>query len=169
MTRTISSELEPAELEPVNYSPPNPPEGGSDHELSLMPAENLAPEKKPATSEKTAKPISRQTGCRLPDGWTPQHTTVEKITSQFPHLTREELLAEHECFTDYWVAQPGAKGRKVDWEATWRNWMRRYAQNRPKNTASRVPGAGLTGLDARAAQWAEMAARVKARRGNELR
>ena len=29
-----------------------------------------------------------------------------------------------ETFRDYWVAQPGQKGRKADWEATWRNWVR---------------------------------------------
>ncbi len=33
--------------------------------------------------------------------------------------------SEHERFADYWRAQPGAKGRKADWPATWRNWMRR--------------------------------------------
>jgi phage terminase Nu1 subunit (DNA packaging protein) len=28
-------------------------------------------------------------------------------------------------FVDYWIAQPGQKGVKTDWDATWRNWMRR--------------------------------------------
>jgi hypothetical protein len=32
---------------------------------------------------------------------------------------------EHAKFIDYWIAQPGQKGVKSDWEATWRNWMRR--------------------------------------------
>jgi uncharacterized protein YdaU (DUF1376 family) len=27
-------------------------------------------------------------------------------------------------FSDYWKAVPGAKGRKLDWPATWRNWVR---------------------------------------------
>lgn len=30
-----------------------------------------------------------------------------------------------EVFRDYWVAQPGQKGCKLDWRATWRNWVRR--------------------------------------------
>jgi hypothetical protein len=30
-----------------------------------------------------------------------------------------------EIFRDHWAAQPGQKARKVDWEATWRNWCRR--------------------------------------------
>lgn len=32
---------------------------------------------------------------------------------------------EFATFRDYWIAQPGAKGRKADWPATWRNWVRR--------------------------------------------
>lgn len=32
-------------------------------------------------------------------------------------------------FRDYWRAQPGAKGRRTDWEATWRNWMRKAAED----------------------------------------
>ena len=28
-------------------------------------------------------------------------------------------------FRDYWIAQPGQKGVKTDWPATWRNWIRR--------------------------------------------
>jgi hypothetical protein len=27
-------------------------------------------------------------------------------------------------FKDYWIAQPGQKGVKLDWSATWRNWVR---------------------------------------------
>lgn len=30
-----------------------------------------------------------------------------------------------DTFRDYWKAQPGQKGVKADWEATWRNWCRR--------------------------------------------
>lgn len=28
-------------------------------------------------------------------------------------------------FADHWRAKPGADGRKADWLATWRNWVRR--------------------------------------------
>lgn len=30
-------------------------------------------------------------------------------------------------FRDYWTAAPGSKGRKIDWDATWRNWCRAEA------------------------------------------
>jgi len=29
-----------------------------------------------------------------------------------------------EAFIDYWTSQPGQKGVKSDWVATWRNWIR---------------------------------------------
>lgn len=65
-------------------------------------------------------------GRRLPDAWTPARTpgnfTVEAGHS--PDWLRREL----DRFRDYWVAQPGARGRKVDWDATWRNWVRRADQ-----------------------------------------
>lgn len=40
-------------------------------------------------------------------------------------------------FRDYWIAQPGQKGCKLDWFATWRNWVRNqksvvnYTQDKP--------------------------------------
>jgi hypothetical protein len=33
-----------------------------------------------------------------------------------------------DTFVDYWRSVPGAKGRKVDWAATWRNWCRREGE-----------------------------------------
>jgi uncharacterized protein YdaU (DUF1376 family) len=33
-------------------------------------------------------------------------------------------LKTAERFADYWRAKPGKDGRKLDWEATWRNWVR---------------------------------------------
>lgn len=34
-----------------------------------------------------------------------------------------------EGFVDYWVGVAGAKGVKLDWESTWRNWVRRENGN----------------------------------------
>ena len=35
-----------------------------------------------------------------------------------------DVVEEFASFKDYWVAQPGQKGVKLDWLATWRNWCR---------------------------------------------
>lgn len=38
-----------------------------------------------------------------------------------PDLDPDQLF---EGFRDYWIAQPGQKGVKLDWSATWRSWVR---------------------------------------------
>lgn len=35
------------------------------------------------------------------------------------------VVEQGKTFADYWIAQPGHRGVKLDWEATWRNWMRK--------------------------------------------
>jgi uncharacterized protein YdaU (DUF1376 family) len=58
-------------------------------------------------------------GSRLPPDWVPE---VE-------HLGWSALQAQElPKFRDYWLAQPGQKGVKADWQATWRNWMRKAAE-----------------------------------------
>ena len=36
-----------------------------------------------------------------------------------------EILELWNGFVDYWIARAGAGGSKLDWEATWRNWIRK--------------------------------------------
>lgn len=43
---------------------------------------------------------------------------------------------EHAKFVDYWLGVPGAKGRKLDWAATWRVWMRSAADRAPRRPGS---------------------------------
>jgi hypothetical protein len=52
--------------------------------------------------------------------------TMPEAWRQFCHDERPGLDADRVFarFRDYWIAQPGAKGRKIDWSATWRNWVR---------------------------------------------
>jgi len=50
----------------------------------------------------------------------------------FCQQTRPELspVKTFDQFKDYWIAQAGQKGVKLDWFATWRNWVR--STNAPK-------------------------------------
>jgi hypothetical protein len=45
--------------------------------------------------------------------------------------TPDLIASETEKFMDYWPAQPGARGVKLDWQATWRNWIRRATESPP--------------------------------------
>lgn len=65
-------------------------------------------------------------GSRLPEGWRPEGE-LRQWTIDTIHGEGSGVSAGHELekFRDHWKAQPGAKGRKADWPATWRNWIRK--------------------------------------------
>jgi hypothetical protein len=62
---------------------------------------------------------------RLPDDWNPSNEDIE-----FANQTGVDWIKNAEIFRDYWLAQPGVKGRKANWSATWRNWVRRASEQR---------------------------------------
>lgn len=53
-------------------------------------------------------------------------------------LSAEEINAEMQVFCDYWHAQPGQKGVKLDWPATWRNWVRRTVEKKQREEERRA-------------------------------
>jgi hypothetical protein len=88
-----------------------------------------------AASRPTDEPKRKASpkGTRLPEGFA--------VSDEMREWAREHAptcgMRDHEAFVDYWLSAPGAKGRKLDWVRTWRNWMRREHDRR----AGR-PGAG---------------------------
>lgn len=80
----------------------------------------VAADAAPATAN-ASKP-SKARGARIPDGWQPDQALADWTRANAPAAAN---ALEVERFRDYWAAQPGAKGRKADWAATWRNWARR--------------------------------------------
>lgn len=94
---------------------------------SLTPAvaetQTVAADAAPATTNTSkASKASKARGTRLPDGWQPNPALVVWTRKNAPAAAN---AVEVDRFRDYWTAQPGAKGRKTDWAATWRNWARR--------------------------------------------
>jgi uncharacterized protein YdaU (DUF1376 family) len=74
------------------------------------------------------KKVSSTRGTRLPEAWTlPTEWADEAYQYRTPngeYLTAEEVNHEADKFRDHWIAQGGSRGVKVDWRATWRNWIR---------------------------------------------
>ena len=66
--------------------------------------------------------VARAPATRLPDDWLPGEPLTRWCETECPGF---DWQRETEIFRDYWKAAPGAKGRKQDWPAVWRNWMRR--------------------------------------------
>ena len=87
-----------------------------------------------------ATPAKR--AARLPAGFIPDEASRAKILSDFPDI---DLRLEHDKFVDYWTAKPGKDGVKLDWDATWRNWMRKAGQDlgrrRPQTATDQFAGA----------------------------
>lgn len=52
----------------------------------------------------------------------PRQDVIEQMRSECPQVNLE---AEHRKFTDHWAAASGRNATKADWDATWRNWIRR--------------------------------------------
>ena len=67
-------------------------------------------------------PPRQANGSRLSADWTLPEDWADWATANVPHI---DVDAEAAKFLDYWIAQPGSRGRKADWAATWRNWVRR--------------------------------------------
>lgn len=70
-----------------------------------------------------ASPAKR--GTRIPDDWQP-----DMLAARREGLSQAEAEREAERFRDYYLGAPNAKGVKLDWPATWRNWCRNAVDRR---------------------------------------
>jgi hypothetical protein len=84
------------------------------------------------------------TGSRLPEDWMPSD---EDRAFAEQHGKNPHAIAP--SFRDYWRGVAGAKGRKADWAATWRNWVRRETES------AKAPQSKFSKLDPQALPAAE--------------
>lgn len=103
------------------------------------------PERQAKDSEKTLKTPEHQDtssslrsegnkrATRLPDDWTLPASWGQWALSE--GYDERVIRAEAPKFRDFWCSKGGKDATKVDWLATWRNWMR----NVPKHSSQRAP------------------------------
>lgn len=91
-----------------------------------------------STSKEVEKPKPASRASRLSPDWLPSEESKAIARRDAPNVDHR---AEHAVFVDYWIAQPGQKGVKTNWDSTWRNWMRR----KEADGATRRPAAGTAG------------------------
>lgn len=99
---------------------------------------NVTTEERRGDTEKNISTPSgvdnRKRGTRLsadaafPDEW------VEFCKTERPDLKPADVFAK---FRDYWASKPGKAGTKLDWMATWRNWVREERQPRSNANVTR--------------------------------
>lgn len=92
---------------------------------------------------------------RLKATWSPPPEYLEDVQRIHPKWTAEQRDRCVEMFRNHWIAQPGQRGVKTDWRATWRNWLHREG-----DAPGRVNGAA-------GPAWWESEATIKAK-GAEL-
>jgi uncharacterized protein YdaU (DUF1376 family) len=74
------------------------------------------------------KPISRANkGSRLSTDWILPEDWENWARQERPDLNPQKV---GEQFKDFWIAKAGSTGVKLDWQATWRNWVRNQRQER---------------------------------------
>jgi hypothetical protein len=109
------------------------------HTVTLAPSPHDLKEK---PLKKNPEEVDRQRGTRLPDDFCLNSEMREWAAKNAPHVNPDIALAE---FIDYWSDIPGAKGRKVNWNGTWRNRLRelesRLMRNGNGSNKSRYEGA----------------------------
>ncbi|MDE1906005.1 MAG: YdaU family protein [Rhodospirillales bacterium] len=74
----------------------------------------------PPPSQLPPHPQPKSRGTRF-DSESPTESWVQFCRQERPELNPAETFQR---FRDFWISQPGAKGVKLDWFATWRNWVR---------------------------------------------
>lgn len=98
-----------------------------------------------------AQPVDKvKRASRLPDEWTlPDEWRAEGLTI-WPGC---DIQREADRFRDYWIAQPGQRGVKVNWRSTWCNWIRKAQESVPaarggarghEPVRTYLPGSGST-------------------------
>ncbi len=77
------------------------------------------------------KPIKEPTSIatRLPSDWIIPISFIEYCSTKRPEL---DVMNIAEQFKNYWTALAGSKAKKLDWFATWKNWVMK--QNAPKQS-----------------------------------
>lgn len=106
----------------------------------------------PSLKEKAGAP--RERGARLPADWKPTEQQTEWAAQARPDL---DLQLTADRFRDYWHGVAGAKGVKLDWPATWRNWVRgeKRANGTPTPIATTRPTIACRACGKRVTIWTD--------------
>lgn len=109
----------------------NPPDKGRD-KTQKPEARNQSKK-----GEANASP-KKNRGDRLSEDWVLPKDWGDWAIGQ--GFDEEFIRREADKFRDYWIAQPGQKGVKLDWYATWRNWVRNNSKPMTPQHLKTIPG-----------------------------
>lgn len=102
----------------VAASPPEQNRTDTEHKDIVLCAKSQKPKKTP--EKKNGERLSR--GWELPEEW--------GKWAEEQGLSYDEIVLQCDKFKDYWIAKAGKMAVKLDWQATWRNWIRTYLERK---------------------------------------
>ncbi|MDI6838012.1 MAG: hypothetical protein QMD99_20175 [Rhizobiaceae bacterium] len=70
---------------------------------------------------------AKKRASRLPESWSLPRAWGQWAVSE--GYSETVIRSEAEKFRDYWISKPGKEATKLDWFATWRNWIRGSAKS----------------------------------------
>jgi len=85
------------------------------------------PEARSQKKEREANASPKKVGSRLSAGWVLPDEWREWATEQ--GLSDSAATDQAERFRDYWLGKTGRDAAKADWQATWRNWVRKALED----------------------------------------
>lgn len=111
-------------------------------------------ETKTETETTTANAVERprKRGTRLQADWYPPKDVIVEMETECPNV---DFRTEHRKFIDYWISKPGKDGVKLDWNATWRNWIRRAGESTARGSLRVVNGG--SSVDDKVNGWLDLA------------
>lgn len=118
MSRDVTVTIRESQF--VTVTPPTPP---LDAPLSLSPDPLPLP---PLNPPVTPVLVRASRGTRLSVDWELDEEWGKWAMQQ--GMAFDAVVIEADKFKDWWIAKAGAGGTKTNWEATWRNWIRRQLE-----------------------------------------
>jgi hypothetical protein len=82
-------------------------------------------------SKKDNNKKERERGSRISADWKPSQDDWNFATGK--NLQASQIEIEIEKFRNYWMAKAGNAATKLDWPATWRNWILNANRRTPTN------------------------------------
>ena len=92
------------------------------------------PEPEPEPVKEEPYGSKKKRASRLDAGWVLPGEWREWTIGQ--GVAASDIDAEAAKFRDYWIGKAGRDAAKLDWQATWRNWVRNAIERTPRLVAS---------------------------------
>ena len=96
------------------------------HQASQSDADAVSPIDTKIKNSKRQNSDRASRGTRIASDWAPSE--ADRLIAKQEGLSDSEISREALRFRDFWTGKAGAGGVKLDWAATWRNWVRTTAE-----------------------------------------